>query len=163
MLLALLTDPIQIADSSQLFPNTSFPRSGPSQEWLDANNAALVAPPWSYDTDTEIEEPCDPYQDPTNKEVFTSTIRPMTQEELDQRKVEKEAAERTANGQRAVNLLSETDWVEVPAVGDSTQPVYLENVAEFIAYRDAMRVIAVNPPIEVDVWPLKPSEVWITN
>lgn len=162
MLLALLTDPIQIADSSVLFPNTSFPLSGPSQEWLDANNAAKVAPSWSYDKDTEVEEPCDPYQDPHNKEVFTSTIRKMTPEELAAHQAAKDAQARSNNQQRAVSLLSESDWTEVPAVSDPTQPVYLENVAEFKTYRDALRVIAVNPPVTVESWPQKPTEVWVT-
>jgi hypothetical protein len=37
---------------------------------------------------------------------------------------------------------------------------YLANAAEFVAYRSQLRKIAVNPPVIVNEWPVKPDEVW---
>ena len=65
------------------------------------------------------------------------------------------------NKQQASSLLSATDWTEAPSVSDVTNDPYLENVSDFIAYRIALRAIAVNPPTTpVTAWPPKPDEVW---
>ena len=65
------------------------------------------------------------------------------------------------NKQQASSLLSATDWTEAPSVSDVTNTPYLENVSDFIAYRIALRAIAVNPPTTpVTAWPPKPDEVW---
>jgi hypothetical protein len=68
------------------------------------------------------------------------------------------------NKRQAVELLKQTDWVELPSVADPTQSnPYLENQAEFIAWRSKVRAIAVNP-IDGDVSILDeiPQEVWKT-
>jgi len=64
-----------------------------------------------------------------------------------------------ANKQRAMSLLSESDWVEVPSVSDTSTEPYLVNKAEFDAYRVALRVIAVHPTPDAE-FPTKPDEVW---
>ena len=65
------------------------------------------------------------------------------------------------NKQQASSSLSATDWTEAPSVSDVTNTPYLENVSDFIAYRIALRAIAVNPPTTpVTAWPPKPDEVW---
>lgn len=65
------------------------------------------------------------------------------------------------NKQQAESLLQQTDWT---ATVDISNPEYsdpyLVNQAEFLLYRSAVRKIAVNPPVTVDVWPVKPEEVW---
>lgn len=66
-----------------------------------------------------------------------------------------------ANKQQASELLQATDWTELPSVSDAASPPYLANVADFIAYRNALRVIAIDPPTTpVDPWPTKPTEEW---
>lgn len=60
---------------------------------------------------------------------------------------------------QAKSLLAATDWSEVPSVSDTTKNPHLLNVAEFVTYRDAVRVYAVNP-VPNPVWPVKPAEVW---
>ncbi len=66
-----------------------------------------------------------------------------------------------SNKQRAEMLLQETDWT---ATVDINNPQYsnpyLTNQSEFLSYRSQVRQIAVNPPVTVEVWPVKPSEVW---
>jgi hypothetical protein len=56
-------------------------------------------------------------------------------------------------------LLSETDWVELPSVSDSTNNPYLINVAAFIDYRNKIRVLAVNP-IAKPKWATVPTAQW---
>jgi hypothetical protein len=68
------------------------------------------------------------------------------------------------NKMQAIELLKRTDWVELPSVADPTMSnPYLENQAEFIAWRSQVRAIAVNP-IDGDVSILDemPQEVWKT-
>ena len=67
------------------------------------------------------------------------------------------------NKEKAQQLLATTDWT---ATFDINNPQYsnpyLVNQDEFLAYRSALRAIAVNPPIIVDQWPTRPKEVWET-
>ena len=58
-----------------------------------------------------------------------------------------------------MNLLRDTDWSDKPSVTDTTKALHLVNAAEWAAYRDALRMIAVVPSVEVD-WPTKPEELW---
>lgn len=90
---------------------------------------------------------------------FTSySVRDMTPEELviaeDQRKV--------ANKNQAEQALIASDWTEVRSVTDSTKTPHLSNGEEFIEYRLALRAIAVDPPVTVEEWPVKPDEVWVS-
>lgn len=68
------------------------------------------------------------------------------------------------NKEKAQSLLAQTDWT---ATVDISNPQYsnpyLANQAEFLAYRSAIRAIAVNPPAVVDPWPVMPQEVWATT
>lgn len=64
------------------------------------------------------------------------------------------------NKQLAVTKLKNSDWVELPSVSATTSKPYLTNVNEFIAYRDALRAIAVNPVAGDITWPVKPVELW---
>lgn len=62
----------------------------------------------------------------------------------------------------AAALLTETDWTQIPSVGDPAQSApYLSNVAEFAAYRNAVREVAVNPVAGFIDWPTKPASVWV--
>ena len=65
------------------------------------------------------------------------------------------------NKSQAETLLQATDWTATVDISDPqySNP-YLVNQAEFLAYRSAVRQIAVNPPVTVDTWPTKPDEVW---
>lgn len=58
-----------------------------------------------------------------------------------------------ANKTRAMELLTETDWTQMPDVN-------LINKADFTTYRATLRTIAINPPVLVSEWPEKPEEIW---
>lgn len=66
------------------------------------------------------------------------------------------------NKATASQLLSATDWT---CTVDITNPAYsnpyLTNQPEFLAYRSAVREIAVNPPTTpVTDWPVQPQPTW---
>jgi hypothetical protein len=65
------------------------------------------------------------------------------------------------NKNKALKLLSETDWTALPEVSDPLRSdPYLDNAAAFSAYRSALRNITVNPRFGDMVWPEKPAEDW---
>jgi hypothetical protein len=60
----------------------------------------------------------------------------------------------------ATSILSQTDWTAIPDVADPLKSnPYLENQAEFVAYRSTVRNYAVNPVVD-PVWPTQPTEQW---
>jgi hypothetical protein len=63
------------------------------------------------------------------------------------------------NKTQAQQFLSTTDWSEIPSVINTSNTPHLMNASDFITYRNALRSIAVNPPVTV-VWPIKPNEQW---
>jgi len=68
------------------------------------------------------------------------------------------------NKATAISLLQKTDWTSVADVGNPKMSnPYLENQAEFIAWRSQVRAIAVNPIDGVlDIFGQMPQEVWKT-
>lgn len=68
-------------------------------------------------------------------------------------------AKRQSNKEEAKQRLTETDWVTLPDVSSETSSPRLANIQEFYNYRNSLRAIAVDPPVEV-TWPVKPTEQW---
>jgi len=61
----------------------------------------------------------------------------------------------------ATSLLSQTDWTALPDVSDPLKSnPYLANANEFNEYRNAVRIIAINPTAGNLNWPIKPDENW---
>lgn len=65
------------------------------------------------------------------------------------------------NKATASSLLSATDWTTIADVGNPINSPYLANQAEFIAYRNAVRNIAVYPVEGNLTWPTVPVENWV--
>ena len=66
------------------------------------------------------------------------------------------------NKATAQGLLSSTDWTTIADVGNpQTANPYLANQSEFIAYRNAVRNIAVYPVEGNLTWPTVPVENWV--
>lgn len=66
------------------------------------------------------------------------------------------------NKATASSLLQATDWTTIADVGNPQMSnPYLANQAEFIAYRNAIRNIAVYPTAGDLVWPVVPTEDWV--
>lgn len=72
--------------------------------------------------------------------------------------VEVEAQKMTCK-QQASDLLYATDWTTIPDVANPANTPYLMNQADFIAYRNTVRQLAVNPVVN-PVFPDKPTEQW---
>ena len=60
---------------------------------------------------------------------------------------------------QASDLLYATDWTTIPDVANPENNPYLINQADFIAYRNQVRQLAVNPVVS-PVFPTKPTEQW---
>lgn len=90
---------------------------------------------------------------------FSDTPKP-TQAELDalaastEDQVAKDACKKQAS-----ELLYATDWTTIPDVANPANNPYLMNQADFIAYRNLVRQLAVNP-VANPVFPDKPTEQW---
>jgi hypothetical protein len=94
-------------------------------------------------------------------EWYDSTPKP-TQEELDALWIPtQEADSKAANKATASSLLTGTDWTTIADVASPTNNPYLGNQADFIAYRNVIRAIAVYPPAGDIVWATPPTEVWL--
>ena len=90
-----------------------------------------------------------------------STPKP-TQAELDALWIPtQEADSKAANKATASSLLAGTDWTTIADVASPTNNPYLGNQADFIAYRNVIRAIAVYPPAGEIVWATPPTEVWL--
>jgi hypothetical protein len=146
---------ILVADYQELYPNTSFPASGPDAEWLAENDCMMVSVWLPYDQNTQKLVPASPYID--GDYVYTIVVEPMTPEEIAAREQSQKAQVKA----QAASLLTATDWTTIPDVSDpALSDPYLTNAAEFAAYRSDVRKIAVNPPVTVGTWPVQPEEVW---
>jgi Phage tail assembly chaperone protein len=138
---------VEVADYRSLFPNTSFGSNGPDAQFLEQNSCMTVTVFKPYDAATQKLVPADPYIE--DNTVYTVQVESLTEEEI----AAQEASKKAKVKAQAMQLLTETDWTQMPDVD-------LVNKADFTAYRAELRVIALNPPVEVTEWPEKPEEIW---
>lgn len=146
--------PLTVAQIQAMTPNTSFPDNyAPGAPYAPVLNSAQP----SYNTMTQY---CREIAPALEGSVWMQQWEVL---DLDPEQIaynEEQAKQR--NKQQAESLLKDTDWT---ATVDISSPEYsdpyLGNQAEFLAYRSAVRKIAVNPPVTVAEWPTKPDEVWI--
>ena len=146
----------EIADHKSLFPNTSFPASGPSTQWLAANSCAEVVTFLAYDSATQKNESVEPYL--SDGKVYTRRVTDMTTEERTAVVTAANAAIATRNRKERDRRLAETDF---HALSDVTMS------SDMSAYRQALRDITTHsnwPNLEYpDMdgsggdWPTKPS------
>lgn len=134
-----------VADYRTFFSNTSFPSTGPSDEFLAEQGAKKVSVFKPYDQDTEKLVSVDPYEE--GDWVYTVAVEPKTPEEL-QADLDSKAAK--ARAQRNL-LLADSDWTQVlDAPVDRTA---------WATYRQALRDISSQEGFPVSItWPLKPGE-----
>lgn len=66
------------------------------------------------------------------------------------------------NKAKAIQLLSETDWATIPDVSDKTMSnPYLGNFDQFLAFRNEVRKIAINPVAGNIDFPTMPTPLWL--
>lgn len=66
-----------VAHYQELFPDTSFSTNGPNDQWFEDNNCYRVSLTKSYDANTEILVPCEPYLEEGIVYTVTSTEIPV--------------------------------------------------------------------------------------
>jgi hypothetical protein len=64
------------------------------------------------------------------------------------------------NKEKAIRKLTKTDWVEFSSVTDPSSTPRLLNKDEFVAFRNSVRAIAVNPVDGLIDFPPYPTEQW---
>ena len=135
----------QVGDLAVLFASTSFPASGPSEDWMADNGVVPVTYFKPYDAQSEKLVSTDPYME--DGAVYAVVVQPLTEDDIAAKNVATIATNKAARNQK----LTATDWTQltdVPLTGDCK--------VEFAAYRQALRDIdPLNP-----VWPELPEEVW---
>jgi hypothetical protein len=90
---------------------------------------------------------------------FSDTPKP-TQAELDALSPNTdETLAKNACKKQASELLYATDWTTIPDVVNTANNPYLTNQAEFIAYRNDVRKLAVNP-VANPKFPTVPTAQW---
>ena len=72
----------------------------------------------------------------------------------------KDAEFKAANAARAKQDLLASDWSENASVRNAAVTPHLTNTADFDTYRLALRAIAIDPPVTVTEWPVRPDATW---
>jgi len=148
MQIAILTSPITVGDYRELFSNTSFPASGPSDEFLASNNAKKVNAFKAHDRLTQKLVQCSAYDD--GEFVSIVQVADMSAEEI---QAAKDSAMANIRGQRN-QLLKECDWTQI---ADCTIP----KKAEWTTYRQTLRDLpsTITEPRTFTDWPHNPD--WV--
>ena len=152
MQIAILTSPITVGDYRELFSNTSFPTSGPSDEFLADNNAKKITLFKDHDRLTQKLVSCEAYDD--GEFVSMVQVESLTAEEIQSAK---DSSMANIRGQRN-QLLKECDWTQI---ADCTIP----KKAEWTTYRQTLRDLpsAITDPRTFSDWPHNPDYVPMTT
>jgi hypothetical protein len=151
MQVAILTTPITVGDYRELFPNTSFGTSGPSDEFLATNNAKKVTLFKTHDRLTQKLVSCAPYDD--GEFVSMAQVESLTADEIQSAK---DSAMAQIRGQRN-QLLKDCDWTQIAdCTADKTA---------WATYRQALRDLpsTITEPRTFAGWPHNPDYVPMTQ
>lgn len=100
----------RVAHYKQIFPNVSFPASGPSDEFLSDNGAVKVSVFREHNRDTQKLVPCDPVVE--NGFAYTVEVVDKTEAEIAADTASKAAQLRAARDR----ALQASDWRAIRAV-----------------------------------------------
>lgn len=148
MQVAILTTPITVGDYRELFANTSFPASGPSDEFLTANNAKKVSLYKTHDRLTQKLVQCAAYDD--GEFVSMVQVESLTAEEIQAAKDSAMANIRATRNQ----LLNACDWTQAV---DCT----IAKKTEWATYRQVLRDLpsTITEPRTFSAWPNNPDAI----
>jgi len=136
---------ITVGDYKELFPNTSFPVNGSSDEWLTEQGAKKVNRFKNYDSLTQKLVPAAAYDD--GEFVSVVQVQSLTAEEI---QAAKDSAMTQLRGTRN-NLLTQCDWTQIPdcTVDKQAWATYRQALRDFPATVTDARL-----PVE---WPKSPD------
>ena len=143
MQIAILTTPITVGDYRELFSETSFGTSGPSDEFLAGNNAKKITLFKTHDRLTQKLVSCDPYDD--GEFVSMVQVESLTDDEIQSAK---DSAMAQIRGQRN-QLLKDCDWTQIAdCTADKTA---------WATYRQALRDLPSQAGFPWTItWPTQP-------
>jgi len=134
---------ITVGDYRELFPNTSFPPSGPSAEFLQDMGCKPVNLFKPHDQHIEKLVQCDPYVE--GDWVYTVQVVTLTEEEV---AAENNSAAAQIRSKRNT-MLSNSDWTQI---ADSTV-----DKTVWATYRQALRDVTAQQGFPWTVeWPVAP-------
>ncbi len=146
MFIAKIGDTIEVGDYRQLFPNTSFPASGPSSQFMVDNGCLPVNLFKDHDRMTQKLSQVAPYVE--NNEVFTVQVESLTEDEIASATSSK-ASQMRSNRNR---LLAACDWTQV-----LDAPI---NQTAWAVYRQELRDISLQDNFPYDIiWPNSPDNI----
>jgi len=121
-----------------LFPNVSFPKNGPDDDWLNQNSVKKVSIFKEHDRTTQkLETVDDPYIE--GDFVYTIQVVDLTsQEQSDYANTQNSITSSQKREQRN-KLLSDTDWTQI-----TDSPLTSEKKTEWANYRQALRDLPTN-------------------
>ena len=135
----------QTGDLPVLFPNVSFPASGPSSEWMAENNLVPVTYFKAHDAATQKLVSCEAYLE--GGDVYAVTVESLSEDEL----TAKDEATKAGNRNVRNSKLALCDWTQLADVN-----LTADCKTAFADYRQALRDIDLLNP----VWPDAPEEIW---
>ncbi len=142
---------LAVGSYQELFPNTSFPPSGPSDEFLEEASAMRVNLWKPYDQATEKLTPCDPYVE--GEWVYTVAVEPLSDEEQAAR-----ISSQWANVRAQRNaLLLACDWTQLPdsPVDKDAWALYRQELRDITSQADPFNVTWPHDPDYVE--PTQPA------
>ena len=142
------------------YPDSSLPEYMPDELALEMGYAPFIfcGYPPEYNSEWQnIEEIAPILKDKKYYQSYkiTEKYSPEEKNRLIEEKI------KAANKQEAQLLLQQTDWTATLDISDPQySDPYLINQNEFLAYRSAVRKIAINPPTTPAVFPEQPQAIW---
>ena len=148
---------ITMGEHQKLFPNVSFPATGPSSDWMTENSVMPVTMSRSYDRMTQKSTSVDPYIE--DNVVYLHKVESLTDSE-------KTAAQTEANNSQAElqraernRRLAETDWMACSDVTMSNDwKTYRQALRDITTHSNWPNLKSPGPDGSGDNdWPVKPS------
>lgn len=147
----------RIAHYKKIFPNFSFPSTGPSDNFLTEQQAYKVSSFRPYDRETQKLVPCSPLIE--NGFAYVVEVQDMTEEEI-AAYAESQTAMKAGEVRNARNLLIKaSDWTQL-----ADSPLSAEDKSAWATYRQALRDIPSQEGFPTTVeWPLAPGEEAVSS
>jgi hypothetical protein len=139
---------VTMGDSFVLFPNVSFPATGPTQEFLSENSAMEVKVWEPFEPSIEKLETVTPYI--KDGKVYTCVKIPKTEVELQEDLMQMRLNKETEIRNQRTQLLRDSDWTQTKDSPDAVDVLWQP-------YRQLLRDITMQEgfPFNV-VWPIAP-------
>lgn len=139
----------QITVLKVLFPETSFPHTGPDAAWLAASSVYPVEEHLYFDANEFKRNGIEPTL--RNGMVYTAELVALTDEDKAQREAERLEKMASIAREQRNRLLADCDWTQLADYSGA-------NKADWTAYRKALRDVTKQKGFPVSIiWPTVPS------